>query len=67
MISNESEFWAKIQRIQARRRNPSVLSEKEAEEMLEYFQVRRIQKTLDSVRKTILKQKKETTWHRSTK
>ena len=59
MINTESQFWVKIQHIQTRQRNPNVLSEKESEEMLEYFQVRRIRKALALVQKKILKQRKE--------
>ena len=66
MINTEDEFWQKIQSIQTRSRRKSKLSEKEAEELLEYFQVRRIQQTITAVRKTIINHRKETTCQRTT-
>jgi len=66
MINTEDEFWQKIQSIQTRSRRKSKLSEKEAEELLEYFQVRRIQQTITAVRKTIINHRKETSCQRTT-
>jgi hypothetical protein len=66
MINTEDEFWQKIQSIQTRSRRKSKLSEKEAEELLEYFQVRRIQQTITAIRKTIINHRKETSCQRTT-
>jgi hypothetical protein len=66
MLNAESQFWEKIQIIQTRSRRRNKLSEKEADELREYLQVRKIHKTLDSVRKTILRQRKEESCQRTT-
>jgi hypothetical protein len=67
MINTEDEFWQKIQSIQTRSRRKSKLSENEAEELLEFFQVWRIEQSIASARKDILNHRKKTSCPVSTK